>query len=381
MKNQKSRYLIEIDVPKELNNFSYIFTGLYELKKENKIDFKFKFRFPKNQKRIVVSDLGNVKIDNHHCPKLTYYRLLDRQTNKKINFSIDLADSSNFYSLASFKNSDYIFKRSFLSKHNNHLDKSQQKKLHMLGVTIAMLPDKVHFKYKFIIVLGALINSFKDYLKLDRLLIKRLSTFKRKLIRFSSFKKIRTLSLFDKKPVENFSKHIFYQKRCFPYEPDKDIKSIHKQRYDIVKLLKNNFNDIFVGGLSDSKMVRNKFADALTNLSSDPKEFLLKIRECGIMVYTRGIAHSIGFTLPEYFSQGKIVVAEGISNEVPVSFKDGEELLFFDNEEELVLKIKDLLSDDKLCCHLSKKGREYYENYIHPKQNVTRILKIMGCEI
>jgi hypothetical protein len=229
---------------------------------------------------------------------------------------------------------------------------------------------------------GIFVNSFLDFVKFDRNLLSRLGIFKKKIVSLKNINNIRTLDLFEK-PInhKNEIKKIFYQKRCFPNEPNDDIKAIHLQRYNIVKLLKKHFNNIFEGGLSDSEIVREKFLDARTNLSSNPSKFLKKMNECDIVIYTRGISDSIGYTLPEAFSQNKVVISEQIKNNLPFDILNEKEVLFFNDDKSMLKAIESVINDDKMFNKLKGSGREYFEKYIHPKVNMVRILKIMGCEI
>ncbi len=378
----KIRYKILVNLPKELYNFSYLFTGLYELKKEKIIDLSFRWRYVKNKKRIIVKKDGEIIIDKHNNPKLTYFSLLDRKTNIKTNFSIDLSDNSSVYSINAFNKSDFVFKRSFDKKNNKYLSTEHNKKLHNLGITISTLPDNLSLYYKLILIYGVFINCFLDYLKLDRNLIKRIHVFKKKIISLKKINNIRPLSMF-MKPIEvkETSNKIFYQKRCFPHEPNEDIKDLHRQRYEIVKLLKNKYPDNFYGGLSSSKIVMEKFSDAITNLSSNTREFIKSVEKCDITIYTRGISDSIGFTLPEFFSQGKVVISERIKNNIPIDICDGKEVVFFDDDDSLIDAINNILSNPSKMNTLKESGRLYFENHVDPKQNMRRILKIMGCEI
>ena len=376
------RYKIIVDIPKEFNNFSYILTGLYELNKKNKIDFSFRFTFPKRRKRFIINEDRKVISDEHHCSKLSYYTLIDRELDIKKRFCIDLTDSSNFYSIDALETMDFVFKRSFDKKNNTFLSFENNSKLHNFGITVSLRPNKIRLAHKLQLLLGIFMHCFIDFVKLDVIIFRRLKTWFHKSISFMDINNVRPLSKFvNPEKHDNSEKKIFYQKRCFPYEPNEDIKSIHIQRFNVVNLLKDHFGEIFIGGLSKSKIVEEKYLKAITNLSSVPSEYLKMMNECDIIVYTRGIANSIGFTLPEAFSQRKVVISERIRNDVPCLLEEGKEVLYFDDDTSLLNAINRVLDDDLLFDSLRNSGRAYFEEHIHPHKNMERILKIMGCDL
>lgn len=123
------------------------------------------------------------------------------------------------------------------------------------------------------------------------------------------------------------------------------------------------------------------YSDAITNITSDPVSYLNAVKESSIVIYTRGLKNSPAWKMAEYCSQGKIIIAERLTAELPDELIDGKHVLFFDGYEELVEKINLVLKSKRLRDTLSFNAREYYLNTIHPRQNVRRILKIMRCHL
>ena len=369
------KYTVIIYTPQELNHSSFVQTGLFELEKLGFVKLKIKLCTNKYLGRyVVVGDKVNEQI-NQAYPKSSYYKLIDNGTKKEITFSADLYDFSNHFSIATYNTCDYVFKRNFESSSVNKLPKDYQEKIVPLGLTFG-----VHSEYKrkdWLFFIGLLLSNLKVNYKFDRILFKRVKgTFERqvkhwkfiktsrKIIRFSNFKKA------DKNTI-------FFQTRCFLYDTDTDVINIHEQRYRIIKLLKKEFPNYFLGGFIPSDIANNKYADALSNVPSAPELYLDALKNSKIVIYTRGLANSPAWKMAEYLSQGKVIIAERLTAELPVPLQHGKEVLFFDTDDELVENIKKVLADESLCKELSENARKYFEAHVHPAKNVKRILDIM----
>ena len=116
------------------------------------------------------------------------------------------------------------------------------------------------------------------------------------------------------------------------------------------------------------------YTDAITNIPTDPISYLNAVKESSIVIYTRGLKNSPAWKMAEYLSQGKVIIAEQLTAELPVPLEHRKEVLFFDNDEELLNNIKEVLHNDDLCNTLSKNARMYFEKHVHPVQSVKRIL-------
>jgi len=165
--------------------------------------------------------------------------------------------------------------------------------------------------------------------------------------------------------------------RCFLYENNPDLKAIHQQRYDIIKLLRKQFPENFNGGFVPSKVALENYGDAISTIPSEPEKYLDVVKKSRIVIYTRGLANSPAWKMAEYLSQGKVIIAEPMSTELPVPLLEGKEVLYFRNDLELIEKIKSVLNDSLLAEELSINARAYFEKYVHPVQNTKRILELM----
>lgn len=368
-------YTVIIHTPQELNHSSYIQTGLFELAHKGLIRVKVKLFLKKNRGAIYINKDNSVLRDNRAFPKVSYYTLIDAATNKKINFALDLHDQAIRFSKAALEHCDYYFKRNFEARYGEVIKNKVNRKVYNLGMTFGTHSEFKHSNLKFL--LGLFANNLLLNLKSDREILNRLSnSFRAQKRHWKFINTTRNISRFEAFNVQT-NKTILFQTRTFLHEKSLDVREIHQQRYHIIKLLRNEFPKRFLGGFVPSKLAKELYGDTLTNVPTAPEAYLDAVKKAGIVIYTRGLANSPAWKMAEYLSQGKVIIAEPLTTELPVPLVEGKELLYFHTDEELIAKIK-LVSEDKaLAAHLSKNARAYFEKHVHPVQNVKRILELM----
>jgi glycosyltransferase involved in cell wall biosynthesis len=369
------KHTVIIQTPQELSQSSYIQTGFFELKRMGIIDLKTKISTKKRLGRVIVSNTGEITETKQAHPKTSFYQLINNIDNTALFFACDLYDFANHFSKEALEKCDFIFKRSYESRYVDALPKGYKHKVFPLGLIFPVHSPYKKQSFKFLI--GLLLSNCKVNFKWDRFVFNRL--YKTINAQQKHWKFVNTTRKLDR--FENFelgvNNSILFQTRCFLYDKDQDVKEIHQQRYRIIKLLRQNFPNHFMGGFVPSKISKEKYGDALTNVPSEPEKYLNVLKNSKIVIYTRGLANSPAWKMAEYLSQGKVIIAERLTTELPKPLIHGKELLFFDTDEELIVNINKVLEDDNLSESLSKNARNYFEVNIHPAQNIKRILDIM----
>lgn len=364
---------VTIYTPQELNHSSYIQTGLFELENESFLTAKILLSFAKRLGTIKVSETAVLETNQPH-PKTSFYQLTDTTTGKKISFATDLYDASNSFSKYALEHCDYVFKRNFETKYVEKLPKEYQNKLFPLGLTFGTRSKYQKHSFKF---LFGLLTNLRIAIKNDSLVFKRVFESFRKQIAHWQF--TRTTRLID--DFEHFEVSedtiIFFQTRCFSSELQSDVKEIHQQRFHLILTLQQKFKDKFKGGIIPSQIAIRNYKEALTNLPTDPVSYLNLLKKAKIVIYTRGLVHSPAWKMAEYLSQGKVIIAEKLTAELPVSLEHGKEVLFFEDDQELISLIEEVLENDTLSKKLSENAKIYFDTYVHPKQNMKRIINFM----
>jgi hypothetical protein len=365
---------VSIFTPQELNHSSYMQTGLFELENEVFLKTKVILSFAKRLGTLRIEN-GEMQITNQPHPKTSFYKLKDPTKAKTISFATDLYDAPYSFSKYALDHCDFVFKRNFEASFIEKLPGKYQKKILPLGLTF---PSKSQYKkedYKFFISL--IFCNLRISTKIDRLTFKRLfNCYKEQINHWNSFKSTRSIKEFEEiMPYSNNA--ILFQTRCFPHENEVDAKQIHQQRYNITLLLRDTFKDRFYGGIIPSALAYKKYSEALSNLPSDPISYLNMIKKSKIVIYTRGLANSPAWKMAEYLSQGKVIIAEKLSTELVNPLTDGKEVLFFENHHDLIDKINLVLFNEELSSKLSLNAKKYFEDVVHPKQNIKRIINLM----
>lgn len=371
----KPIYTVIIHTPQELNHSSYIQTGLFELERMGKINVKVQLYLKKNKGTLTVDEKGCVTKTQRSHPKTSFCTMIDDSTGQKITFATDLYDFAEHFSEAALNNCDFYFKRNYEGRFVEPMQVNSMAEIYKLGMTFGTHSEYKHGGYKFFI--GLFLVNLKLNLKWDRKLFRRIfKTYKAQKRHWQFINTSRDIDRF-----ENFEKviegGIMFQTRCFRHENNKDVKQIHQQRYHLIKLLRQNFPERFLGGFVPSKVANEKYGDALTNVPTAPEEYLDALKKTKIAIYTRGLANSPAWKMAEYLSQGKVIIAEPLTAELPEPLMDGKEILYFHSDEELIEKIKLVSENAVLAGRLSDNARAYFEKHVHPVQNVRRILELM----
>ena len=149
--------------------------------------------------------------------------------------------------------------------------------------------------------------------------------------------------------------------------PDVDqVEAFNEYRINVTRLLKSHFGSRFVGGIFPDDQAKKRCPDILTQLSTERPDYLRLVRDSRVVVFTRGLADSIGWRLPELLASSKAVVAEPLSYELPEPLVDGKHIAFFSSAEQCVERAEALLNDEPACRALRQSAHDYYQSNTGP---------------
>lgn len=370
-----SAILVNIFTPQELNHSSYVQTGLFELEKESFLKTKVKLSLTKRLGTIKTEGQTITETNQPH-PKTSFYELIHLDSGKKITFATDLYDASFSFSKYALDHCDYLFKRNYKTEDISKLPKKYQDKIYPFGLSFKVKPD--HKKSKYIFYAGCFLVNLLQNTKLDSFFFKRFKkTITNQIQHCKNAYKSNDLSVYENTNLISSQDSIVFQTRCFPSEEQQDVQEIHQQRNRIIMRLRERFGTQFKGGFIPSAWAQSKYPEALTNLPTDPESYLALIKNSKVVIYTRGLIYSPAWKMAEYLSQGKVIIAEKLTAELPVPLENGKEVLFFQEESELIPLIEKVLEDSQLSQTLSQKAKKYFDTYVHPKENMRRIITFM----
>lgn len=370
----KPNYTVEIYTPQDLNHSSYIHTGLFKLEEQGLIQCHIKWDISKKMGRISTEN-GTPIVTNFPQTKTSYYKLIDHSTLKTYFFATDLFDVPFSFSKYALDHCDYIFKRNYVPKYINSLNSQHSKKISPMGLTLGVQLDQI--KYEWVFKAAHLISNILLNLKFDRMLFYRLNrTMRKSLKHWKYVTEGRGISQLINTSESN-QLNIFYQVRCFPGIIENHVKKINNQRAYLIRALKKNFDSFFYGGLVPDEVAHTLYKDCVTNLPTNPVEYLKLMNESSICIYTNGLRGSPARKISEYMAKSKCIVAEKFEAQLPVPIRNGVEVMFFETPEECVSICEKLLNDEEKVKLLSANAKSYFDNNIYPTKNVKRILELM----
>lgn len=156
--------------------------------------------------------------------------------------------------------------------------------------------------------------------------------------------------------------------------PD-DTRKVTEERAAIIRALKEEFRENFIGGFLSNPFVQEKYPDCMASNDDRQSSYVDLIKSCRICIYTRGLRDSPAFKLGEYLASSRCIVAERPNTLLPRALENGREVLYFETINGLVDHCRRILADDGLQRSLSAHARSYYQSEVKPKQRVLKYLQ------
>lgn len=155
------------------------------------------------------------------------------------------------------------------------------------------------------------------------------------------------------------------------------FEHVNLARAHIMRILRDSSQINFVGGFRNNSTSQAHFSDILCTPDLNHRDYIRTIGQSEIVLNTRGLFDCFSWKLPEYMAAGRCILSERLVNELPQPLREGEELLFFDFDPELVSfqdQLNLLIENPELRQYLAANARKYYEQYVEPCAAMRRIL-------
>jgi len=275
---------------------------------------------------------------------------------------IDKDESSNLkYFFNTFK-CDYYFKRSYNSS------------LEMKGLGFKVLPLGLYYNITpyFDVQKSNLIGVFKKKFKNNKLARKLLKV--NRNFYTKDFENYPNLDFYSPKIL--FSARLWDPSKALNKQNEFQRKEINEFRMDIVKRLKIEFGDNFIGGISiDSYSSTCLSKEYLLPFEFTNREFYLKtMKQSAICIATTGLHNSIGGKLTEYVAASRAIITEPLHYKVPGEFKKDKNYLEFNNVEQLIDNVNLLLQNKNRLREMMVSNSNYYNNSLRPDRLVFNTL-------
>ncbi|MDZ4262150.1 MAG: glycosyltransferase [Pseudomonadota bacterium] len=326
---------------------SQIYTGLYLLKKANLIQLEF------STANKIPQFFGLTPTPAHIAAGV--FAMIDGQT-----VFFDLLDSTAEIAILITKVKHYL-KRSFVPALHSQLG------IKPLGLNYEVYNRRPHPEEMRRIL--ALNCHWKSSLK------HKLST----LADATGIGFLPRISCFDAeshRPAESLYDVLFIARTWDPQEPQislseaerEDRFQINLTRAALIRTLKAELGERFLGGLSATPHARKEFPDIVLDnaMITKKKNYLQMVPRIPICIATTGLHGSIGWKFAEYIALGRAVVAEATNIEVPHQFAEGKHFLSFTTNEHCVANIERLLKDQGYRAQMMQNNKAYYNQHLRP---------------
>jgi hypothetical protein len=157
-------------------------------------------------------------------------------------------------------------------------------------------------------------------------------------------------------------------------DPD-EKHAINEARVAVIRALKKEFGERFVGGLRESDFVRRTYPDCISHYSSKKADYMNLLRQNLIAVTTTGLVSSTGAKFPEYLAASRCIVSEPLRYETPYAIIPGTHYLPFVNPAECVTACDRLLRDSRFAAEMRRANHNLFIREVEPTATMRNVLR------
>ncbi len=255
--------------------------------------------------------------------------------------ALDLFDRSDTFDSPTLQWCDRYYKRSFYEPHVATIADENARKVRPFGMNYACRNKRVDRLLARSVMIQVTQRGFRAPTRVARRLFEQRNVFR-------TYASLPTLAEFKESPSTPRQESVLFQTRVWePSEVAPDhAEEINGIRSESVRRLRAYFKSRFVGGLVPTRYAEEQYPDLLTNLSTKRRDFAKLVRSCGVLVYTRGLHHSVAFKLPEYLLSSGAIVTDPIRNELSRPLREGVNYASFGDLDELIGVADRLLNEN-----------------------------------
>ena len=155
-------------------------------------------------------------------------------------------------------------------------------------------------------------------------------------------------------------------------------EAISAARIEIIRTLRKEYGDGFVGGIDDSPLSRKMAPDLIVPRElTERRHYLNVVHSSDICIGSMGLHGSIGGKTGEYVAAAKAIVHEEMCYSVTGDFREGVNYLSFRTAQECVEKVARLVENPKDIQAMKRANAAYYQQYLRPDMLIRNALKIV----
>jgi hypothetical protein len=159
-----------------------------------------------------------------------------------------------------------------------------------------------------------------------------------------------------------------------------DVEAVNEGRADLVRKLRKELGDRFIGGIVPTEWALKKFPDVITRLPSRRDQYIAMSRSAPIAIYCRGLHHSTAFKLGEYLAGAKAIIMEPLFHHLRAPLEEGKHFLGFETTDQCVEHSRQLLDDPDRLEAMRRQNHFYYREHAEPSADVLKCLQ-QACAV
>ena len=358
------RYLVRVRTDSELYWSAHFFCGLYQLVERGLVQVKFTARLPLAPKEIFA----------------TAFEVTDLHSGAARKVAIDWRDNPDMLCPNKLAACDVYFKRNIVPEITYDVCPAEfRPKLRPAGLSFAVRTRLE--RPLWVQMIGGLCSKEEPILsRSPRQTLRRLYKVRRGPVNVRHFLRVEDFEINprDEAGIDTARNALLFQTRAYdPAESTfpQDTARVTEERAHIIRRLRAEFKDQFVGGFTRIPYAVETFPDCLADADSAQSSYARLVKSCRICIYTRGLRNSPAFKLGEYLASGRCILAERPRTLLPKPLIHGKHLLFFRTTDELVDQCRRLLQDEALQHRLSRGALDYYRDQVRPVRRVWTMLE------
>ena len=344
---------------------SLVYAGLYELQAAGVIELV-----------LDASLLGQTEGRSMHFAT-ALLQVEDSKSAKSRRLAFDFNDGCQLLSPELLSTADTYFKRSYRMSTINQLPETERTRVRPFGLHYACTSPTQSLRQRWQLLREyqrSVLPSTKSYKKSSALRSSAKSTLS---LAFAKYWKSNCpsnlpplIKELECEPTDATQSVIFYRTRVYgPTSVNAELGAAENEnRVAVIRALKREFGNRFVGGLRATEFAKKNFSDCVFEDDLNWRKHIGVMKRNLIGVTTAGLFDSTDWKLAEYLAAARCTVAEQLRYELPHPLQDGREFLSFDTPDECVGACDRILTDSTLAESLRQNAHSYYNAHLAPAQ-------------
>ncbi len=365
--------IVEIEAPQELNNSSYVLAGLFDLEHAGIVrEVRLMPSLNLHCGEIHVGPAGEIRRSEFRAYHTTFFTV--RTNRRRVRVALDFRDATFVFPEDGLLHADVLFKRSFDDAMVHAIRQRYSVPIQPAG--LFLVARSQYEREEMFLVINCFATTMRNGTCFDRSLLPRWAReFRKARDHVSLFLTQHPLtSQLSRSRADASRRTVFFQTRTFNRTDDADINEVHASRAALIRALRSEFGDQFLGGFVPDQLSRSQYSDCLSSVPADKATYLAAMRSAAVVVYSRGLLDSAALKLAEYLALGKCIVAERVAGRLPVPVRDGHTIAEFRTVEECVAKCRHLLNAPLERARMEDAARAYYDDSVDPAAGMYRML-------